>query len=249
MFLDHSVRGGRNIWTGDLVPTNEMGMPNTQNNEKRWSFFSVPLSALFAEIHYLCKDLTTFFLEFRTKDVQWNGVLGLTIRRNHNTWVIIRWDRVSRTPLPEGPTLTVTPPGGRNEITKYHHKNSFQEQECIPVGCVPPGPYRTGVSVRWGVCLTETPWTGTPPDRELSGQTSPVQTPPGQIPPLDRYPPGQRPPPRQRLILDRQPLGQTNPWTDTPWTDTPWTDTPGHVACGVCWDRDPPPHEQNHRQV
>ena len=123
--------------------------PTPKTTRKGEVLFSVPLPALFAEIHYLCRDLTTYFLEFRTKDVQWNGVLGLTIRRNHhNTWVIIRWERVSRTQLPEGPTLTVTPPGGRNEITKYHHKNLFQEQEYNLAGYVPPGPYRTGVSVR-----------------------------------------------------------------------------------------------------
>ena len=73
------------------------------------------------------------------------------------------------------------------------------EQECIPVGCVPPALHHTG-----GVSLdrnpqTETPlWTETllgqrpPPDKDLLDRDPPPDRDPslrGQRPPLDRDPP------------------------------------------------------------
>ena len=40
--------------------------------------------------------------------------------------------------------------------TEMMHPSGHLEQECIPVGCVPPACYRMGGF--WGVSVTETPW-------------------------------------------------------------------------------------------
>ena len=58
---------------------------------------------------------------------------------------------------------------------KIQTDNDLKKQECIPVGCVPPARYRTGVS------LTETPppgqrphsWTETPPGQRTSWTETP----------------------------------------------------------------------------
>ena len=78
----------------------------------------------------------------------------------------------------------------------------FLQQECIPVGCVPPARSRTRGS-SWGSFIVRQqrsprqrlPWTETPPlDRDPSpGQRPPPH--PQTETPLDREPhPGQRPP-------------------------------------------------------
>ena len=65
------------------------------------------------------------------------------------------------------------------------------EQECIPVGCVPPARYRMGVLPNrdpWTetpLLQTESPQTETPLDRDPSGQRPPwTEDPPGQRPPV-----------------------------------------------------------------
>ena len=75
------------------------------------------------------------------------------------------------------------------------------EQECIPIGCLPPEHNRMR-----GVSLTD------PPDRD----------------PLDRDLPGQRSPwtetPWTEILPDRDPLDRESQ-TETPWTETCWTET------------------------
>ena len=79
--------------------------------------------------------------------------------------------------------------------SNFQQNNWIRKQECIPVGCVPPAHYRTGVS------LTETPLDRDPLlDRDLSW----IEMPPWAESPLDRNPP------------DRDPPGQRPPDKDLP---------------------------------
>ena len=73
------------------------------------------------------------------------------------------------------------------------------QQECIPVGCVPPTHYHMG-----GLCLGVPQ---TPPGRDLLDRDPQTETPRQRTPWTMTSPPGQRPQP-----LDRDP---------TPWTETP----------------------------
>ena len=109
-------------------------------------------------------------------------------------------------------------------ISQFIVVKIYYEQECIPVGCIPPTHYHMGglhdrdppdrdplnrdpfTETPQQSPWTETPWIETLPHRD------PRQRHPGQRPP-DRDPPRQRP------------LGQR---------------TPSHVTYGACWDRDPP---------
>ena len=101
------------------------------------------------------------------------------------------------------------------------------QQECIPVGCVPPARCRTGVS----------PWQR-PMDRDPMDRDPKTET------PLDRDP-------LDRDLLNRDPCtetpctetpwtgtppGQRLPYTETPWTETLQTETPDRDPL----DRDPP---------
>ena len=95
------------------------------------------------------------------------------------------------------------------------------KQECIPVGCVSPARYLTGVS------MTETP-PRDPPDRDPNQ----IEIPRTETL-LDRDPPGQRPTPGQRSPRDGAPWDGESAGTETPWDR----------------DQDSPPREQNHRHV
>ena len=46
--------------------------------------------------------------------------------------------------------------------------------------------------------------------------------------------------------LGKEPSRQRPPWTETQWTETSWTETPRQRPTP---DRDPPPCEQNDKQV
>ena len=87
-----------------------------------------------------------------------------------------------------------------NQFCHFLTKNEpifLWNEECIPVGCVPPALYHSGVS------LTES----------SRGQRPPLDTDPLlDTEPPDIYPPGQRPPYRDLL-----------PWTEIllPWIETP----------------------------
>ena len=151
-------------------------------------------------------------------------------------------------------------------INYYILKIYWSQQQCIPVGCVSPTSYRTGVS------LTETPLYRDTPDRDLLDRKPPGQRPsqtgtpqteihwtespldrdpktqitldtdhPGHSP-LDTDPPGQRLP-GQRTSLDRDPLdrvlhGQRAPWTETLPMWTEW-----HIGVKTLTSRNslPPP--------
>ena len=103
---------------------------------------------------------------------------------------------------------------------------SINEQECIPVGCVPPTRYRTTGSMSGGLPGQR------PPDRD----------------PLDREPPWTDTPwietPQTKTPLQRPPRQRPSPGQRPPWTETPW-------SCDLwCMLGQRPPHcEQNHRQV
>ena len=76
----------------------------------------------------------------------------------------------------------VEPDGGRTAAAAVCRGTI--KQECIPVGCVPPALYRTGVSV-WGVSL----------DRDPPGQRIPLDRDPlWSETPCGQRPLGQRPP-------------------------------------------------------
>ena len=133
------------------------------------------------------------------------------------------------------------------------HSKHPNQQECIPVGCVPPALYRTGGLPNRDPpdrdppgqrpCWKETPL---PPDRDPPGQTprteTPLwtETPPGQAP-LERDPPTETPwtvcdrqrPPGQRILLDRDPPDR-DPRVMWPV-----------VHAGT----ETPPREQNHRHL
>ena len=98
---------------------------------------------------------------------------------------------------------TVADPGGGGSITgkglnvlirlnfTENRMKMKKNQECIPVGCVPPAHYRMGVSLTELVMDRDTldrdiPWTETHLDRERS----PRQRPPVRNPPWGRDPPG-----------------------------------------------------------
>ena len=120
-------------------------------------------------------------------------------------------------------------------VPLFHERNN--QQECIPVGCVPPARYRMGGSPCQRPPWTETPWTEIPqtetswtetpwtetPQTETSWDGDPwtgtpwTETPDRDL--WDRDPPGQRPP-------DRELLRWRPPWTETPlgWRP-PWADT------------------------
>ena len=85
-----------------------------------------------------------------------------------------------------------TPRDELNFLDEFQFEGSV-EQECIPVGCVPPAHYRTQ-----GISLSETP-----------GQRPPGERPPRQTT-LDRNYPGQRLPGQSHVTCgacwDRDPL-------------------------------------------
>ena len=95
------------------------------------------------------------------------------------------------------------------------------KQECIPVWCVPPTRYRTGVSMT-ETTLDRDPWTETPSTENLLWTETPQR--PLDRDPLDRDPPGQRThlgqrplrDPLDRNHLDRDPHGQRFPQIETP---------------------------------
>ena len=118
----------------------------------------------------------------------------------------------------------------------------IKEQECIPVGCIPPAHYHTGGSP-WDPPGQRPPWTSRdPPNRDP--------------PPLDRDPP----PP------DRDPSGQKLPRTEThPWkqippgqrpavqgprcTETPWTENPWSCDLWYMLGQRPPVNRMTDRQM
>ena len=108
------------------------------------------------------------------------------------------------------PTVTMTTaPGPSTSLSStdrsvaFRRYRRFRKQECIPVGCLPPGHY-----LYCGVSL----------DKDPSRQRPPLTETPS---PLDRDPPwtkttsGQRPP-LDRDPQDRNPSEQRHPWTETP---------------------------------
>ena len=129
------------------------------------------------------------------------------------------------------PTQFVQP----NEITSIR-AYCIEKQECIPVGCVPPARYHTGVSQ------------GDLPDRDPHGQRPPWKETPRQRPLPDRDPSKTETPPRQRPLPDRDPSQTETPHgqrplkrdppdrdsldRDPPDRDPSWTETP--------LDREPP---------
>ena len=80
-------------------------------------------------------------------------------------------------------------------------KLKFTQQECIPVGCVPPALYHTvrDVSLQEGFCL----WSHVP-----SGEISLTQTP-------RQRPPGQRHSPQTETPPDRDPRRTEDPPEET----------------------------------
>ena len=151
-------------------------------------------------------------------------------------------------------TIAVTIGSRTHSLTTLNN-----EQECIPVGYVPPTHYHI---TKWGNLPDRDPLDrDLPPDKDPHRQRPPSQTETSQTETPRQRPPGQRPP-------DRDPQTET-PWTEIPWTEIPldrdlsseqrpllWTETPPldrdppgqrppcHVNCDACWDRDPA-SEQN----
>ena len=98
--------------------------------------------------------------------------------------------------------------------------NIFSQQECMPVGCVPPTRNRMAAV---GVSLTE------PPGQRPSGQRPPGQRCPMDTGPPEPRPPGHRPPPPGLRPPGLRPPGQRFPLdTDPP----PDKDPPGHRPPG-----------------
>ena len=126
------------------------------------------------------------------------------------------------------PTQFVQP----NEITSTR-AYCIEKQECIPVGCVPPARYHTGVSQ------------GDLPDRDPHGQRPPWKETPRQRPLPDRDPSqtetphGQRPlkrDPPDRDSLDRDPPDRDPSWTETPLDRNPLDRDPS--GQGPAWSCD-----------